>query len=106
MEHHFNFTAFVSFLRRLQAKGLNDPWLRNEVWRFQTYRAKIPVVERGIRALLTGAKWGIPLGLLMVAADAYFQFEHRPVPRYPFLANANPNFLAHAHFEGLWPKPF
>ncbi|PIK53836.1 putative NADH dehydrogenase [Apostichopus japonicus] len=32
----------MSLKQRLAAKGLKDPWIRNEVWRFQPGMGKMP----------------------------------------------------------------
>ncbi|XP_076243860.1 NADH dehydrogenase [ubiquinone] 1 beta subcomplex subunit 3 [Calliopsis andreniformis] len=68
----------VPELKRLQeylaSKGLKDPWLRNEVWRFQY---KEPVAwKRNLKLCTTGLKVGIPAFLITIAIEKYFGIDY------------------------------
>ncbi|XP_059200707.1 NADH dehydrogenase [ubiquinone] 1 beta subcomplex subunit 3 [Centropristis striata] len=52
--------------KRLAARGLKDPWLRNEAWRFQGKFAK-PVTLSEV--LLRGFKWGFAAFTVALAVE-------------------------------------
>nr|ABI52764.1 NADH-dehydrogenase (ubiquinone) 1 beta-subcomplex 3 [Argas monolakensis] len=53
--------------RELASYGLKDPWLRNEVWKFQLQH--IPLQSRIAGTLFSGFKYGLALAVLTVALD-------------------------------------
>ncbi|XP_029041178.1 NADH dehydrogenase [ubiquinone] 1 beta subcomplex subunit 3 isoform X2 [Osmia bicornis bicornis] len=54
---------------KLAEKGLKDPWLRNEVWRYTTLPG--PPIRRALVPLLRGAIFGIPAFLITIAVENY-----------------------------------
>lgn len=59
---------------KLAAQGLKDPWLRNEVWRFQQNE---PVTwKRNLRAATRGMRLGIPAFLITIAIEQYFGIDY------------------------------
>lgn len=57
--------------RRLKAKGLKDPWLRNEVWRFDRRDFDSPR-QRTIRTVTRGLLPGIALAIIATAISKYY----------------------------------
>lgn len=53
--------------RHLASLGLKDPWLRNEVWRFQL--ANSSLMSRVTGTVFRGFKYGLALAVLTVALD-------------------------------------
>ena len=62
---------------RLAAQGLKDPWLRNEVWRYDSQFGAVPVRTGMLRNAGTGMKWGLALAvgtvLLQTGYNAVFK---------------------------------
>lgn len=52
---------------KLAEKGLKDPWLRNEVWRYTTLPG--PAIRRALVPFLRGAIFGIPAFLITIAIE-------------------------------------
>lgn len=63
--------------RMLKSLGLKDPWLRNEVWRYDTRQSYTMTKSMGLRRLLT---WGMlpGFGLACVTAGIHslFMLQH------------------------------
>ncbi|XP_066952032.1 NADH dehydrogenase [ubiquinone] 1 beta subcomplex subunit 3 [Macrobrachium rosenbergii] len=63
-----NAPELVNVQRALASHGLKDPWLRNEVWRFD--RTQFGTHGQRIRLVLfRGLRWGLPLALATVAVE-------------------------------------
>ncbi|XP_043252515.1 NADH dehydrogenase [ubiquinone] 1 beta subcomplex subunit 3 [Colletes gigas] len=60
--------------QKLAEKGLKDPWLRNEVWRFHSLEPSF--FKQIVNGLLRGWKLGIPAFLLTIAAEQYLGNDH------------------------------
>ena len=58
--------------RRLAAKGLKDPWIRNEVWRFDRRDFDSPN-QRMKRAFTRGLVPGIALAILSTFISNYYE---------------------------------
>lgn len=64
--------------QKLAAKGLKDPWLRNEVWRYDVREMIVPsVYQRAIRLLFRGFVPGLFLASL--SALAYYEWDKKLV---------------------------
>uniref|UniRef100_A0A834U7E2 NADH dehydrogenase [ubiquinone] 1 beta subcomplex subunit 3 n=2 Tax=Vespula pensylvanica TaxID=30213 RepID=A0A834U7E2_VESPE len=62
-----NSPALVKFQERLASEGLEDPWLRNEAWRYHPdYKTK---TQRVLTYCLRGWKIGIPAFLITVGIE-------------------------------------
>lgn len=63
----------VPHLKRVQEKlaekGLKDPWLRNEVWRYTNVPGT--PLSRAMKAIFRGARFGIPLFIVVVSIENY-----------------------------------
>ncbi|XP_003706346.1 NADH dehydrogenase [ubiquinone] 1 beta subcomplex subunit 3 [Megachile rotundata] len=59
----------VRVQQRLAEKGLKDPWLRNEVWRYTTLPGT--PLTRALRVFLRGARFGIPTFIVVVSIENY-----------------------------------
>jgi len=55
--------ALMATKRALAAKGLKDPWLRNEVWKY----GKASYKEIGIRTFGRGVKYGLIAAVITTA---------------------------------------
>ena len=60
--------------QRLAAKGLKDPWLRNEVWRFDRRDFESPR-SRWIRAFKRGLVPGIGLAIISTFISNYIESQ-------------------------------
>lgn len=65
-----NVPELVRLQEALAARGLKDPWLRNEVWRFQ-YPNKQAYLKILVPTLLRGALIGIPAFLVTIGIEKY-----------------------------------
>ena len=70
--------------RRLAARGLKDPWLRNEVWRFDRRIWKSPR-QRFINIVSRGFFPG--LGLAVISTFIYNYLESQKPHRSPWFAS-------------------
>lgn len=61
---------------RLAAKGLKDPWLRNEVWRYTAVPGS-PIYQ-AVRGLTRGAILGIPAFLITLGIEHAFGISYEP----------------------------
>ncbi|XP_078046787.1 NADH dehydrogenase [ubiquinone] 1 beta subcomplex subunit 3 [Augochlora pura] len=58
----------------LAKKGLKNPWLRNEVWRY--HDLGIPLRTQKIKFWTRGLRLGIPAFLITIAIEKYFGIEY------------------------------
>ncbi|XP_076375502.1 NADH dehydrogenase [ubiquinone] 1 beta subcomplex subunit 3 [Megalopta genalis] len=59
----------------LAKKGLKDPWLRNEVWRYHDLRMPLKKQSRIIWS--RGLMLGIPAFLITIAVEKYYGIEYK-----------------------------
>ncbi|XP_017881847.1 NADH dehydrogenase [ubiquinone] 1 beta subcomplex subunit 3 [Ceratina calcarata] len=60
----------------LAEKGLKDPWLRNEVWRYKAFPGTN--VSRAVRGLTRGFLVGIPAFLITIGVEQAFGISYAP----------------------------
>ncbi|KAL0110851.1 hypothetical protein PUN28_014060 [Cardiocondyla obscurior] len=58
----------------LAKRGLKNPWLRNDVWRYKTRQQ--PRFKSGFIALTRGMRIGIPAFLITIAVEKYFGIDY------------------------------
>ena len=58
-----NAPELVKVQSRLAQRGLKDPWLRNEVWRYDPQFGAVPVRTGLLRNASMGMKWGLILAI-------------------------------------------
>ncbi|XP_022105975.1 NADH dehydrogenase [ubiquinone] 1 beta subcomplex subunit 3-like [Acanthaster planci] len=56
---------------RLARRGLRDPWLRNEVWRYQHYMPGVP----WYKIIFKGFKWGAGAFVIAVGIEKLLRKE-------------------------------
>ena len=69
--------------RKLKARGLKDPWLRNEVWRFDR-RDFLTPKQRALVAFKRGFFPGLALAIISACVSSYY--ENRAPHHTPYFA--------------------
>nr|XP_053636927.1 NADH dehydrogenase [ubiquinone] 1 beta subcomplex subunit 3-like [Cherax quadricarinatus] len=69
-----NVPELMDVQRALASHGLKDPWLRNEVWRYDPKFGTHG--ERFMKVLFRGFKWGLIAALATVAVERALGGDH------------------------------
>ncbi|XP_076670301.1 NADH dehydrogenase [ubiquinone] 1 beta subcomplex subunit 3 [Andrena cerasifolii] len=69
-----NVPELKKFQEQLAARGLKDPWLRNEVWRF-THREPVRY-KRILKGIIRGTRIGVPAFLITIAIEQYLGIDY------------------------------
>lgn len=68
----------VKLREKLAAKGLKDPWIRNQVWRF-TFADKNPRANWILRDLFTyGWKFWVPMVAITIGVETFLGIDYHP----------------------------
>ncbi|XP_046753178.1 NADH dehydrogenase [ubiquinone] 1 beta subcomplex subunit 3 [Diprion similis] len=70
-----NAPELIKVQEKLAQEGLKDPWLRNEIWRYDVTKWGT-FWGRGFRYATCGFKLGIPLFLLTIGLEKAFGIEY------------------------------
>jgi NADH dehydrogenase (ubiquinone) 1 beta subcomplex subunit 3 len=66
----------MNLQKKLAAKGLKDPWIRNHVWRFEAFnRLKYPKLVLS-SFFLQGSKIWVPLVVLTIAVESFLGIDY------------------------------
>ncbi|XP_011879637.1 PREDICTED: NADH dehydrogenase [ubiquinone] 1 beta subcomplex subunit 3 isoform X2 [Vollenhovia emeryi] len=62
---------------QLAKKGLRDPWLRNQVWRYTAVRKPgESSFMRGFSVIIRGWRFAVPAFLITIAVEKYFGIDY------------------------------
>ncbi|KAK2725599.1 NADH dehydrogenase [ubiquinone] 1 beta subcomplex subunit 3-like [Artemia franciscana] len=74
-----NAPELVQLQRALASQGLKDPWIRNEVWRYERKPGFKTPLQQASFLFFRGFKYGLALTVLTIAYDQVSKLTKSPV---------------------------